>query len=145
MLALLLNSATGQDPVLRGESRRTLTCQHTACCSGPAALSDLATGQDLVLPSGLCKTLTLQHTASCSVLAVVWTWRRGETLLRTWPPLLLPCGRPSGRPAPCATADASSTDDWIIVRTAVSAEGQGGPGSPYRNLQLQSHAVSAAA
>lgn len=36
--------------------------------------------------------------------------------------------------SPCATADASSTEDWISVRAAVSAAGHGGPGRPYKYL-----------
>ena len=72
--------------------------------------------------------------AACWQCVRQWPW--GRTLLRAWPPLLLPCGRPSRAPEPCAAADASSTDDWISVRTAVSAAGQGGPGNPYRNLHF---------
>ena len=75
-----------------------------------------------------------QRACSASHLA---TGQGCNTLLRAWPALLPPCGRPSRLPAPCAAADASSTDDWMSVRTAVSAAGQGGPGRPYRNLAQQ--------
>jgi len=71
-------------------------------------------------------------TLSATALWGAWRQRAGRALSRA--ERGAGCGRDLPGPTPCATAVASSTEDCMSVRTAVSAAGHGGPGRPYKYL-----------